>query len=163
MVPQRSESQFLISLGCSSYPFQRILQVYGVNVGSSPWPFLPFPASCPFRVRHIDSCPALYPEPVWLEQIALGQAPSLHSLRRCCSATSLFASFLGTMGLSDFPYPYIDIVLLGFTSRTRQSGTNTGSPGFRARCLWACMGPQTSWSPKTPRAYDVPGVAFRLI
>ena len=33
------------------------MQVWPVNVGSSPWPSPRFPAACPFRVLHIDASP----------------------------------------------------------------------------------------------------------
>ena len=42
---------------CLPYPFQRISQAFGIDVGTVPWPCPRFLASCPFRVVHIDSDP----------------------------------------------------------------------------------------------------------
>ena len=54
---------------------------------------------------------ALSPKPALLSRISLGQAPSLQALRRGGFPPPLFASFLGTTGLSDFPSSCITVVL----------------------------------------------------
>jgi hypothetical protein len=62
----------------------------------------------------------------------------------------LFAGFIGTTGLSDFPDSFIGVVLLADARRGPGSPSrpNPGSPGFRTegsaflvRCFDACTGP----------------------
>jgi hypothetical protein len=67
-----------------AYPFERALQVFvGANVGVRSWPCRRFPASCPFRVRHVRSFrPARCPGLVLPDRIPLSQAPFLRPLRR---------------------------------------------------------------------------------
>jgi len=61
MVPEPCKPQLLIPACCLPYPLQRTLQARRLNVGPSPWPYLWFPTSCPFRVLQIDPSPG--PEP----------------------------------------------------------------------------------------------------
>jgi hypothetical protein len=94
-----------------------------------------------------SSCPlgqvlAQSPGRVLLKPIPLGQPPSLHRLR---GYLALFGGFLGTMGLSDFPRPFIiGVSLLGSRCGLRHVVPQTvvGSPGSRARCFRACAGSQ---------------------
>src|SRR6266545_7683427 len=93
-------------------------------------------------------------------------ASPLPSTASLASGSALFGGFAGTMGLSDFPWPYIIGVRpwtfrcgLGFTL----SQTDTGSPGFRSRCLRACAGSQTAPGPKASRDTDASSLAFRLV
>jgi hypothetical protein len=96
VMPQRGKSHPLVSTGCLSYPFQRILQVL-----------------------YAKSFPALCPEPVLSEQIPLGQAPSLHSLRRQESHLPLFDRFSGTYWPVRLPTSvHRSRAPLGFTART---------------------------------------------
>src|SRR6266545_3533226 len=114
------------------------------------------------RVGHAH--PALRPGHVTLGRLPLGQSPFLH--RPLASGSALFGGFAGTMGLSDFPWPCIIGVRpwtfrcgLGFVL----SQTDTGSPGFRSRCLRACAGSQTAPGPNASRDTDASRLAFRPI
>jgi hypothetical protein len=96
MRPQRGKSHPLVATSCLSYPFQRILQVL-----------------------HDRSFSALCPKLVLPERIPLGQAPSLHSLRRQGSHLPLFGRFLGNYGPVRLPLSvHCSRVPLGFTART---------------------------------------------
>src|SRR6266545_1564321 len=93
-------------------------------------------------------------------------ASPLPSTTSLASGSASFGGFVGTMGLSDFPCPCIIGVRpwtfrcgLGFTL----SQTDTGSPGFRSRCLRACAGSQTAPGPKASRDTDASSLAFRLV
>src|SRR6266404_8184858 len=93
-------------------------------------------------------------------------ASPLPSTTSSASAPALFGGFAGTMGLSDFPCPYI----IGVRPWTFRCGlyfalpqTDTGSPGFRSRCLRACSGSQTAQGPKASHVCDASSLAFRLV
>ena len=106
-LPYLIGSRFKSEAGCRCYP----------------WLYPRFPASCPFRVHHVRSFPGAASGTCFTSQIPLGQAPSLHHLRRsvvppCGIEETLFDGFLGTIGLSDFPQPSIAVVLLRFTTPT---------------------------------------------
>ena len=79
---------------------------------------------------------ALCSEPVNLNQIPLGQAPSLHHLRLsvamlCMVEGSLFDGFPGTMGLSDCSATFIlELRPPAFPSRT-----GDGTPASHCRAL----------------------------
>src|ERR1041385_2765647 len=71
--------------------------------------------------------PGPFPPPTPLEQ---GYRPA-----------TLFVGFSGTMGLSDFPDPFIGVVLPEDSRHgPASSGPNLGSPGSRARCVRTCLG-----------------------
>src|SRR4029453_4699853 len=93
-------------------------------------------------------------------------ASPLSSTASAASETALFGSFAGTMGLSDFPWPYI-IGVRPWTFRCglrfTLSHTDTGAPDFRTRCLRACAGSQTAPGPKASRDTDASSFAFRLV
>jgi len=96
MMPQRGKPHPLVTTSCPSYPFQRILQVL-----------------------HTRFSPALSPELDLSEQIPLGQAPSLHCLRRQESHLPLFGRFSGTYWPVRLPTSvHRSSAPLGFTART---------------------------------------------
>ena len=128
VVPERREPHPLILSCCLPYPLQR---------------------TCP-SCRSI--APALCPVPVLLVRIPLGQAPSLRPLRQPASHLPLFAGFSGTTGLSDFPRPFIAVVLLSDSRRGPRRHlpwADMGSPGSRAESFRACMGSPTARGPVT--------------
>src|SRR5664280_1012277 len=90
----------------------------------------------------------LWPEP----------APSPSPLSSTTSATALaalFGGFAGTMGLSDFPQPFISGVRhrLPRAARTPAGGRAVmGSPGSRAWRFCACPGSLTARGPLATRA-----------
>src|SRR5207245_564698 len=93
-------------------------------------------------------------------------ASPLSSTASAAAQAALFGGFAGTMGLCDFPCPCIIGVRpwtfrcgLGFL----RSQTNTGSPGFRSRCLRTCSGSQTARGPKASRDTDASSLAFRSV
>ena len=91
-------------------------------------------------------------------------AKPLPSTASAAGSTALFGSFVGTMGLSDFPRAFIIGVCLS-TSRCglppHQQQTLVGSPGSRTRCLRACAGSLTARGPLAPCHGGASGVAFR--
>src|SRR5438132_14276223 len=105
---------------------------------------------------------------VW-DMLRLGAFPlasPLPSTASLASGSTSFGGFAGTMGLSDFPCPCIIGVRpwtfrcgLGFL----RSQTDTGSPGFRSRCLRTCSGSQTARGPKASRDTDASSLAFRSV
>ncbi len=102
-----------------AYPFERTLQVVGAKVGIRSWPCRRFPALCPCRVRHVRSFrPARCPGLVLLYGFPLVRPLSSTPSAVRDASRVLFEGFSGTMGLSDFPPPYIAVVLLRFTART---------------------------------------------
>ena len=78
----------------------------------------------------------------------------------------MFAGFPGTMGLSDFPAPFI-VGVRPWTSRhglrRHPPQAKLGSPGSRARCFRTCPGSMTAQGPVAPRDIGAPGVAFRIL
>ena len=88
--------------------------------------------------------------------------PSIPSAAGC---PALFGDFIGTTGLSDFPWSFI-VGVRPWTSRRvprRPSPrATTGSPGSRARCFRTCTGSLTARGPVASRDIDAPGVAFRF-
>lgn len=77
VVQKRREWQLLVLICCLTYPLQRAERV--------------FPARCPGRVL--------------LGQVPFGQTSSLHPPAAGCPV--LFGDFSGTVGLSDFPGPFV--------------------------------------------------------
>ncbi len=65
-----------------------------------------------------EPCPALCPELVSLNRFPLASPLSSTISAHCSTPQHLFEGFTGTIGLSDFPQPFIAIVLLRFTTRT---------------------------------------------
>jgi len=84
--------------------------------------------------------------------------PSPSPLSSTTSATALaalFGGFAGTMGLSDFPQPFISGVRhrLPRAARTPAGGRAVmGSPGSRAWRFCACPGSLTARGPLATRA-----------
>ena len=62
--------------------------------------------------------PALCPELVSLNRFPLVSPLSSTLSAHCSAPQHLFEGFTGTIGLSDFPQPFIVAVLLRFTTRT---------------------------------------------
>ena len=77
MMEKRGELQLLILRCCLSYPLQRAERV--------------FPARCPGRV-------------LWGRFPLARPLPSIPSVAGC---PALFGDFPGTVGLSDFPCPFV--------------------------------------------------------
>src|SRR5712692_2617362 len=89
--------------------------------------------------------------------------PSISSAAGC---PALFGDFAGTIGLSDFPCPFIVGVRPWTSQRVPQRHplrANTGPPGSRARCFRTCSGSLTARDPATSRDIDAPGGAFRFL
>ena len=127
---------------------------------------LPIPSCCltyPLQ-RTGRAVPARCPGRVLLSQVSFGQTASLHPLRR--RLPGLFGDFIGTTGLSDFPWSFI-VGVRPWTSRrvprAPSPRANTGSPGSRARCFRTCSGSLTARDPVASRDIDAPGVAFRFL
>ena len=135
-----------------------------MDVGSSAWLLSRFPASCPFSVHHIYSHPVLCPVPVLLKPIALGQAPSLHPLRRPQFAEAFVRRFLRYYGLVRLPItvhrrrvPWILAAdLMAISIRPIM-----GSPGFRQSVSVHARGLRPRGAREASCADDAPGVAFR--
>ena len=89
--------------------------------------------------------------------------PSTPSAGGVAATSPLFEGFVGTMGQSDFPRPFIaGIPLTGSLcgpSRHRL-GPDAGPPGSRTRCLGACTGSLTAQEPDAARDIAAPDVAF---
>src|SRR5688500_9058517 len=100
------------------------------------------------------------------DTLRLSVFPLASPLSSTASATALAAlsgSFVSTTGLYDFPSPYI-VGSRPWTFRSvRPLAEDTGSSGFRSRCLRACAGSQTARGPKASRDIDAPSFAFRLV
>ena len=62
--------------------------------------------------------PALCPDLVSLNRFPLASPLSSTLSAHCSAPQHLFEGFTGTIGLSDFPQPFIAVVLLRFTTRT---------------------------------------------
>jgi len=77
-------------------------------------------------------------------------ASPLPSTASAAGRPALFGSFAGTMGLSDFPVPFI-VGLGPWTSRRgpwhHPPRAVPGPPGSRARCFRACRGSSTASGP----------------
>jgi hypothetical protein len=71
---------------------------------------------------------------------------SLPSTSSAAAVAALFGRFVGTMGLSDFPLPFIiDLWPLAFSMRpTLPAQVAWGSPGSRARRFCTCDGSLTA-------------------
>ena len=69
------------------------------------------------------------------------------------------------MGLSDFPHPFVAVVLLADSQRgpRRHSGPNAGPPGSRVCLFRACTGSQTTQGRNNSCDDDLFRVAFRAI
>ena len=69
------------------------------------------------------------------------------------------------MGLSDFPHPFVAVVLLADSQRgpRRHSGPNAGPPGSRVCLFRACAGSQTTQGRNNSCDDDLFRVAFRAI
>jgi hypothetical protein len=65
-----------------------------------------------------EPSPALCPELVSLNRFPLVSPLSSTLSAHCSALQHLFEGFIGTIGLSDFPQPFIAVVLLRFTTRT---------------------------------------------
>ena len=65
-----------------------------------------------------EPSPALCPELVSLNRFPLVSPLSSTLSAHCSAPQHLFEGFTGTIGLSDFPQPFIAVVLLRFTTRT---------------------------------------------
>ena len=65
-----------------------------------------------------EPSPALCPELVSLNRFPLVSPLSSTLSAHCSALQHLFEGFTGTIGLSDFPQPFIAVVLLRFTTRT---------------------------------------------
>src|SRR5664279_2091891 len=112
---------------------------------------------------HVDApIPALCPG-----RVLLTVFPSPSPLSSTTSATALaalFGGFAGTMGLSDFPQPFISGVRhrLPRAARTPAGGRAVmGSPGSRAWRFCACPGSLTARGPLATRASATSDSAFR--
>ena len=102
---------------CLPYPFQRTWQVCGCDIGTISWQCPRFLASCPFRVVHIEP----YRHCV-RNLFCWNEFPLVRPLGSTFSANhgapqSLFERFSATISLSDFPSPYIAVVLLPDSQR----------------------------------------------
>ena len=93
-------------------------------------------------------------------------ASPLSSIASATSTPALFGDFSGTMGLSDFPHPYIP----GVPPRGSQgrpwrpsSRPDMGSPGSRVSRFRACTRSPTAQSPEISRDSDISNVAFRTV
>jgi len=64
-----------------------------------------------------EPSPALCPELVSLNRFPLVSPLSSTLSAHCSAPQHLFEGFTGTIGLSDFPQPFIAVVLLRFTTR----------------------------------------------
>src|SRR5882762_11878514 len=88
--------------------------------------------------------------------------PSIPSATGC---PALFGDFPCTVGLSDFPGPFV-IGVRPYTSRCvprlLQPWVVLGSPGSRTRCLRTCTGSLTARDSSTPRDIGAPDGAFRI-
>src|SRR5579872_324251 len=94
---------------------------------------------------------------------SLSLAKPLPSIPSAGSDTPpLFGNFAGTTGLSDFPCPCIAVVppLSSRHGPEPVLRSDAGSPGFRVRCLRACMGSATPREPGCSRANEPPDVAL---
>lgn len=133
MMPKRGESQLLIPGSCLPYPFQCILQ--------------DFPALC----LALDL----------LEQIALGHSPALSA--NYSLIQPLFESLFGTMGLSDFLWLCITVLLLlnlqCAPCKLPRSGI--GYPSSCAKSYQTCSGSPTSRNLNMTYDYGIPSMAFR--
>ena len=91
-------------------------------------------------------------------------ANPLPSTASAAGPSALFGGFVGCIGLSDFPRPFIIGVRLS-TSRcgllSHRQQTAVGSPGSRTRCFRTCTGPLTARGPAAPCHGGAAGVAFR--
>ncbi len=100
-----------------------------------------FPADClTYSLKRAgQDLPALSPEPVTFKRFPLGQSPFLHCLR------SPSGGFVRQLRRS---YETVRLrASLDFPMRFPFSQTDTGSLGFRSRCLRACSGSQTAQGP----------------
>ena len=76
----------------------------------------------------------------------------------------LFGDFPGTTGLSDFPRPFIVVLLpwdLRRGPRHHPLGPAVGSPDFRAKHFHTCTGSQTARGRRAPCPRGARRVAFR--
>jgi hypothetical protein len=109
--------------------------------------------------------PAQSPGHVTLKQIPLGQSLSLHRLLGFLRL-SLVRRLRRYNGSVRLPMPvHHRRASLDFPMRSGipLSQTNTGSPGFRSRCLRACSGSQTAPGLEASRHTDASSFAFRLV
>lgn len=115
MVPERGELQILILTSGSTYPIQRLGQVFRVGVATPGATTLsvstfPYAARCPINLL------------CWLGTekgiallLLLGQTLRfIDSSKKDQKPFSSFADFSGTMGLSDFSRPFIVVLLLSW-------------------------------------------------
>ena len=84
---------------CLPYPFQRISQAFGIDVGTVSWPCPRFLASCPFRVVHIDSDPGTVSgtwfvgtNSPWSGRFAPRSPPTTAHRNLCSSASRLLSA-----------------------------------------------------------------------
>ncbi len=84
---------------CLPYPFQRILQAFGIDVGTVSWPCPRFLASYPFRVVHIDSDPGTVSgawfvgsHSPWSGRFAPRSPPTAAHRNLCSSASRLLSA-----------------------------------------------------------------------
>ena len=88
-----------IPVGSLPYPFQRILQAFGIDVGTVSWLCPRFLASCPFRVVHIDSDPGTVSgtwfvgtNSPWSGRFAPRSPPTAAHRNLCSSASRLLSA-----------------------------------------------------------------------
>ena len=81
----------------------------------------------------------------------------------CDASQPLFEGFSATMGLSDFPHPYVAGVLLPDSQRGPRchSRPNAGSPGSRVSFFRACAGSTTTRGRSSSCDSELLRVAFR--
>ncbi len=106
----------------------------------------------------------LCPDPGLLFRIPLGQAPSLHTLRRTGPPPLFVRVLLRYYGLVRLPIVVHRgcTLVSGRTDRVNKTRPTTGPPEFRAGCFDTCMGSTTTRSPHTPCDTSAYGVAFRF-
>lgn len=103
-------------------------------------------------VRH--AVPALCPGRGRLLCVPLGQAPSLHLLRRPAVGPALFGGFIGTMGLSDFPCACTPDVRCVACSGRPADSSSAGTHGISRFSCMKC--------PRMRRVFDSVGPVPRL-
>jgi hypothetical protein len=88
------------------------------NVGDTLGCIRSFPLRARLGFTMSVTFPALRPELVLLNRFPLVSPLSSTFSADCSAPQPLFKGFTGTIGLSDFPQPFIAVVLLRFTART---------------------------------------------
>ena len=88
------------------------------NVGDTLGCIRRFPLRARLGFTMSEPFPVLCPELVSLNRFPLVSPLSSTLSAHCSALQHLFEGFTGTIGLSDFPQPFIAVVLLRFTTRT---------------------------------------------